>query len=193
MQTTDTIADKPAATANNGSPTPSPTQQPVTPAPAAAPPTAPTAPADIDPDLLAIADELAAKVRECQVASLGWLIQAGERLRDYRDQLHPDDWAQVLRSGRLPVGARMAQMLVRIARHKVMRNGKRTHQLPDSVTILNQIAGLPVAVLEQALDSGVIHRNTSLKQAQCFVQERLGRTPPPVTPPATPPLQPRLV
>lgn len=49
----------------------------------------------------------------------------------------------------------MAQMLVRIARNKVMRNGKRTHQLPDSITILNLIAGLPVAVLEQALDAGV--------------------------------------
>jgi hypothetical protein len=143
----------------------------------------------MDADLVVIADELAAKVRECQVASLTWLIMAGDRLRDYRDQLHPNDWSQILRSGRLPVGARMAQMLVRIARNKVMQNGKRTHQLPDSITILNLIAGLPVAVLEQALDAGVIHRNTSLKEAQSFVQERLGRTPQP----ATPPLQPRLV
>ena len=71
----------------------------------------------------------------------------------------------------------MAQMLVRIARNKVIRDNKRTHQLPDSITILNVIAGLPVTALEQALDAGVIHRNTSLKEAQSFVQERLARSP----------------
>ena len=175
MQTIDHTTDNAAATATIPSPMPSPTQQPVRPAPAAAPPTS----TDIDPDLLTIADDLAARVRECQVNSLGWLIMAGTRLRDYRDQLHIDDWSQILQSGRLPVGTRMAQMLVRIARNRVVQNSKRTHQLPDSITILNILSGLPAAVLEQALDSGVIHRNTSLREAQSFVTQRSPKNLPP--------------
>ena len=174
MQNIDLPSDKSAA-ANATIPLPPqpPTQQSVAQPPEATPPTASTVPGQIEPDLLAIADTLATKVRECQIASLGWLLQGGARLRDYRDQLHPDDWSQILRSGRLPVSARMAQMLIRIARNNLIRNRKRSHQLPDSVTILNFLAGLPTAVLEQALDSGVIHRNTTLKEAQSFIQERL--------------------
>jgi hypothetical protein len=131
--------------------------------------------------MLVIADQLGAQVRECQIASLNWMIEAGVRLRDYRESLHVEDWSQVLRSGRLPVGARMAQMLIRIARNKVIQNSQRMHQLPDSITILNLIAGLPVPVLEQALDAGVIHRNTTLREAQAFVSERLDKTLPPIT------------
>ena len=76
----------------------------------------------------------------------------------------------------------MAQMLVRIARHKVIRDTKRTHQLPDSVTVLNLLAGLPPPVLGQALDAGVIHRNTTLEQAQVFLKERLTKASTPAAP-----------
>lgn len=167
MQTNNAPAINSAVTAETSLPA-SPTHQSSTLAATAASTAGPTPPA-LRPDLLAVADELAAKIREAQVCSLGWLIMTGAPLRQYRDQLPSADWAQILRSGRLPVGARTAQMLVRIARNKVMRNTQRTPQLPHSITILNLLAGLPVPVLEQALDAGTINPKTTLKEADQFV------------------------
>jgi hypothetical protein len=94
-------------------------------------------------DLLQIIDDLVAEIRKCAVYALGWRIMMGVRLREYRDDLESDDWSQLLHSGRLPFSARTAQMLTRLGDHKILSNTERTHQLPDSITVLNEIAALP--------------------------------------------------
>jgi hypothetical protein len=159
------------ATARLTSPTITPTQNPST---TATPATLPAKPV-IDTELLEVADDIGASIRQCMGHSLGWLIMTGVRLREFRDELPKVEWAQILRSGRLPVGARLTQMLIRIARNKVLTDSKHWPKLPDSLTILNSLAGLPATVLEQALDSGVLHRNTTLKEAQKFMQEWLAK------------------
>ena len=189
MQDTTLTTTKTAATANNPLPTPSTTQQPVRPAPAAAPlpPLSPTLETPMDADLVVIADELAAQVLQCQANALGWQIKAADWLRDYQDQLPPEDWVQILESRRLGIGSpRRIQMLVRVARQKAFQDAKRLAQLPDSITVLNELAGLPSPVVEQALNDGTINRGTSLKQAKQFVLERRGQRPATVTRPQHP-------
>jgi hypothetical protein len=172
MQTIDLTTDKTAATATF--PTPSPTQEPVTPAPSAAPPppSSPTPQPGIDPELVAIADDLAPKLRECVINSLGWKIMLGARLREYREQMSRSDWGQVLKSQRLGVGSpRTVQMLVRVGGQKVFRDSSKLALLPDCVTVLNELAGLPAHVLTKALSDGTIGPETSLKEAKHFVLE----------------------
>ena len=178
MQTINLKPDKSAATATIPSPTPSTTQQPGTPAPAASPPASTTPQHGIDPELLAIADDLAPNLRECVINSRGWKIMLGARLREYREQMSRSDWGQVLKSRRLGIGSpRKVQMLVRVAGQKAFQDSKRFAQLPDSITVLNELAGLPAPVVEQALNDGTISRATSLKQAKQFVRERRGQRP----------------
>lgn len=136
----------------------------------------------MDADLVVIADELAAQVLTCQANALAWQIKAADCLRDYQDQLPPEDWVQILESRRLRIGSpRKVQMLVRVAKQKAFRDSKRLPQLPDSITVLNELAGLPAPVVEQALNDGTINRGTSLKQAKQFVLERRGQRPATVT------------
>lgn len=189
MQDTTLTTKNTAATADITSPTPSPTQEPVTPAPSAAPlpPLSPASGTPMDADLLVIADELAAQVLTCQANALAWQIKAADWLRDYQDQLPPEDWAQILKSRRLGIGSpRRIQMLVRVARQKAFQDAKRLAQLPDSITVLNELAGLPATIVEQAIDDGTINRGTSLKQAKQFVLERRGQRPATVTSPQQP-------
>src|SRR5712672_1352790 len=79
---------------------------------------------DADAELLDLADDLAAKVRQCEATALGWQIMAAGFLRDCRDQLSRSDWKKILRSRRL--GApRTVQTLVRVAGQKVFRDTNR--------------------------------------------------------------------
>jgi len=159
MQANNIASDKSAASANSVSPDSTSTQQ----SNAAQP--------GIDPDLLQVIDELVAEIRKCAVYALGWRIMMGVRLREYRDGLEADDWNQVLHSGRLPFSARTAQMLTRLGDHKIFADMTRTHQLPDSITVLNEIAALPLPVAEQALADGTIHPGTTLAEVKAMVAQ----------------------
>jgi hypothetical protein len=159
MQANDIASNISAASANSVSPDSTSTQQ----SNAAQP--------GIDPDLLQIIDDLVAEIRKCAVYALGWRIMMGVRLREYRDELEADDWNQVLQSRRLPFSARTAQMLTRLGDHKIFADMTRTHQLPDSITVLNEIAALPLPVIEQALADGKIHPGTSRLDAQDLVDQ----------------------
>lgn len=172
MQTKHAPDTKPAANAETSSPA-SPTQQPSIPTAAAAPPAASTPPA-LRPDLLAVADTLATRIRDCRVNALDWFISEGAALQECRDLLTVQDFYHVLRSGRVPIGVRSAQTMLRIARNKTIRDPERTHQLPGSTTVLNTLAGLPASVLAEALDAGTINPKTTLKEAQQFVAECSG-------------------
>jgi len=176
MQTTNTALNKAATTANIMSSTPPPTQQPGTPPPAAAPPTSSSPHPGVDPELLEIADDLAPKLKECVVNSLGWRIMLGRRLREYREQMSRNDWVRILVSRRLGAGSpRRVQMLVRVGGQKVFRDSSKLALIPDCVTVLNELAGLPAQVLEQALSAGTINCEMSLKQAKHFIREWRGR------------------
>ena len=159
MQTQNLASNKSAASANSVSPDSTSTQQSNAAQPA------------IDPDLLQIIDEVVAEIRKCAVHALGWRIMMGVRLREYRDSLESDDWSQLLHSGRLPFSARTAQMLTRLGDHKILSNMERTHQLPDSITVLNEIAVLPLSVAEQALADGTIHPGTTLAEVKALVTQ----------------------
>jgi hypothetical protein len=124
-----------------------------------------------DPELLKLIDDLVLEIKKCANNALTWRILIGVRLREYRDGLESDDWSQVLRSGRLPFAARTAQMLVRIGEHRLLADKRRVHQLPDSITVLNEIAALPHFFAERALSDGRIHPGTTLAEAKTLVAE----------------------
>jgi hypothetical protein len=159
MQTIDLANNELAATTNSATPDSTSTQH------------SNTAQPGIDPDLLKIIEEVAAEVRKCATYALGWRIRMGVRLREYRDGLDSDDWNLLLESGRLPFSARTAQTLARIGDHKILTDMNRTHLLPDSITVLNEIAALPPSVAAQALVDGTIHPGTTLAQAKTLVAQ----------------------
>lgn len=133
--------------------------------------TAPTPPLGLDADLLDLMDEFVDALRKTSAKALGCRIEVGVKLHDWRDTLGKDDWLALLRSGRLPFSARTAQALARIGAHSTLADPKFVEKLPQSLTALNQIAALPPAVVEQALNSGTIHPDTSLAEARCMVVE----------------------
>ena len=159
MQTNTIVSNTSAASANSVSLDSTSTQQSTVAEPG------------IDPDLLKIIYELAAEIRKCAAYALGWRILMGVKLGECRDGLDSEDWNQLLQSGRLPFSARTAQMLTRIGEHKIFADLKRSHQLPESITVLNELAGLPLPVVEQALKDGRIHRRTTLWEAQGLVDQ----------------------
>jgi len=157
---TDTLAiNESAASANSVTPDTTSTQQ------------SSASPPGIDPDLLKTIDELSAEIRKCAAHALGWKIMMGVKLREYQDGMDVQDWNLLLESGRLPFSGRTVQTLTRIGGHKILADMKRTPQLPDSITVLNELAGLPLPVVEQALTNGTIHPGTTLAEARNLVAQ----------------------
>ena len=166
MQTTIATAIKSSATATLPSPPPSPTQQPGTPAPAAAPPAPPTQPPDGDPELSKLIDDLVKEIRKCAANALFWRMQIGVQLHQWRDGLGAEDWLSLLRSRRLPFSVRTAQTLARIGGHTALANSKNAFKLPDAVTVLNQLAGIPPTDLEQLIARNEVSAAVTLPQAR---------------------------
>lgn len=132
-------------------------------------------PLGTDPDLLDLMDEFVGDLRKTSATALGCRIEIGVKLHDWRDTLGKEDWLALLRSGRLPFSARTAQALARIGAHSTLADPKFVEKLPQSLTALNEIAALPPAVVEQALNSGAIHPDTILAEAKSLVAEHRAR------------------
>ena len=116
-------------------------------------------------------DDVVKELRQCAANSLVWQIYMGVQLHQFRDGLGPEDWNQLLNSGRLPFSPRTAQTLARIGKHKVLADVKHAHRLPDALTVLNVIAALPSSVVEQAIAEGRIRPDTTLAEAKGLVAE----------------------
>lgn len=62
-------------------------------------------------------------------------------------------------------------MLARIGGHTILANPKHAQNLPDGITVLNQLAALPAASLEQLIAHTVVSTTTTLAQARAIVAE----------------------
>ena len=125
---------------------------------------------ELEPDLAAIVDDVAAQIRRCRVFSFAWEVKAGQHLRDCRNQLPRGDWSIVLASGRLPVGERCAQVLARIAGNKALCSTALLERLPQSIAALNELAGLDAGLIEEGVRTGTLSAAMTIQDARIFVR-----------------------
>lgn len=116
-------------------------------------------------ELIAITDDLASKLIECQAASVAWLIKAGSILRDYQSQLPRGDMSAIYGSGKLPFGQRYGQMLSAISRNMALCNPALLRFLPASITALVVMASIHPHLIERGIREGIIHRNLTQRSA----------------------------
>lgn len=121
-----------------------------------------------DETLVQVGEELAAKIRECQAYSLGWLIKAGMILQEYRQQLPHGDMSAIFRSGRMPFGQRQCQMLARIAGNQAFRDPALLQKVPQSIAALNVLAGLDAGRIQKGVRDGTIHARLTLAGARAL-------------------------
>lgn len=122
-------------------------------------------------ELVEIADDLARQLRECQAFAVGWLIKAGEILRDYQGQLPRGDMTAIYGSGRLPLGQRYGQMLSAIARNKALRNSVLLQSLPSTITALAALAPVDPKLIEQGVRDATLHRRLTRQGAMAIARK----------------------
>src|SRR5215510_8225609 len=72
--------------------------------------------------------------------SAGWLVQTGQHLIEAKQRLRHGHWLRLFDPGRLRFSLRTAQMLMKIARHSVLRKSQYLAYLPPSLTTLHELA-----------------------------------------------------
>lgn len=147
------------------------------PAPVApSPPPASVDQSRLDAELLEITDCLAEQVRECQAFSVGWLLKAGGYLSETRQELEPGEWTRMFALGRLPIGLRSAQTLIRIVENAALRTPKNLRHLPSSISALDELAILDSALIDHAIHDGKIRPEMTAAEAKAFVRQQRQET-----------------
>lgn len=155
---------------NSALPDTNSTLQPDTPSPEAAPAISSAQPV-VDEELAEMIDDLIKDLRQSAAYALGWRIKMAIHLDQFRDNLGEKDWLSLLRCGRLPFSSRTAQTLARIGGHAILADLRNAQKLPQSMTVLNEVAALPPCLVEQALANGTIHPGTTLAEAKKIAAE----------------------
>jgi len=109
-------------------------------------------------ELVAVADDLAKKLLECQVASVTSLIKAGQILREYQSQLPHGDMTAIYNSGRLPLGQRYGQMLSAIAANRALCDPVVIRNVPHAITALAVLSPVHPSVIEIGVAERTLHR-----------------------------------
>jgi len=76
------------------------------------------------------------------------------------------DWAQMLRSKRLPFAKSKSKMLVCIGEHLGDLDGQTFGHLPGGWSILYCLSLLGVATVKQLIEEGIIHPGLTLREAR---------------------------
>lgn len=130
-----------------------------------------------DDGLDEIRTDLAQRIKRCEDYALGWKIQAGTVLLEAKENLSPQDWGLLFRSG-LPLCQRAAQILVRVVKNETLRHPRFLPHLPRSVDALHVLSHLDAATLEENIRAGTIHPGMTASAAGAFVRGRTVQTVP---------------
>jgi Protein of unknown function (DUF3102) len=102
------------------------------------------------------------------------IIETGQSLIEAKEQLAKHgEWMPMFEGRELPFSLRAAEMLMTIARHRVLSNSNHASHLPSAWTTLAELARLSEEEAEAAIECGDINPEMSRKDAQL-----LGRSPP---------------
>ena len=128
------------------------------------PPTLPPAPPP-DPE----ADEFATKVNEAVGDGVAWFLDAGRQLIQAKAALGHGRWMAMFAAGRIQIGLRTGEMLMRVAEHRALSDSQHLAKLPPSLTTLDVLAGGTVEVIEAGIHAGEIGPATTAKEARQFI------------------------
>lgn len=138
------------------------------------PPTRPPAPPALqrvpDPEV----DQWAEKINRASSNGVEWLLSAGMHLKLARAALDPGRWKGMFDSGKIKMGVRSAEMLMRIAGHRALAVAQHVSQLPPSVTALYALSAGSVEAVTTGIQSGDIYPEMTAKQARAFVRSQTG-------------------
>ena len=138
------------------------------------PPTRPPAPPALqrvpDPEV----DEWAEKINRASSNGVEWLLSAGMHLKLAKAALDPGRWKGMFDSGKIKMGVRSAEMLMRIAGHSALAVTQNVSQLPPSVTALYALSAGSVEAVTTGIQSGDIYPEMTAKQARAFVRSQTG-------------------
>ena len=134
------------------------------------PPGPPPVPA-LDPE----ADEFASKVNEAVGDGVAWFLDAGRQLIEAKAALGHGRWMAMFAAGRIQIGLRTAEVLMRVAEHRALSDAQYTAKLPPSLTTLDVLAGGTVEVVEAGIQAGEIGPATTAKEARKFIRTHFPR------------------
>lgn len=98
------------------------------------------------------------------------LVAAGRELINAKAALKHGGFKKLLNSGELHVDVRTAQMLMRIAQHKVLSNTSNYSLLPPVIGSLNALACIKEDTLQQAITAGQVTASMTIINAKALVK-----------------------
>mgnify|MGYP001604455678 CR=1 FL=1 len=113
------------------------------------------------------ADEFATKVNEAVGDGVDWFLDAGWQLMQAK---------VALEHGRIRIGLRTAEMLMRVAEHRALSDSQHLAKLPPSLTILDVLAEGTVEVIEAGIHAGEIGPATTANEARKFIRSHSPRS-----------------
>ena len=138
------------------------------------PPTRPPAPPALqrvpDPEV----DQWAEKINRASSNGVEWLLSAGMHLKLAKAALDPGRWKGMFDSGKIKMGVRSAEMLMRIAGHSALAVTQHVSQLPPSVTALYALSAGSVEAVTTGIQSGDIFPEMTAKEAREYVRAQTG-------------------
>lgn len=131
--------------------------------PSGLPPVPPAAP---DPE----ADQWATKINEAVGDGVAWFLDAGRQLIEAKAALEHGRWMAMFAAGRIKIGLRSAEVLMRVAEHRAISDSRHLAKLPPSLTTLDVLAGGTVEVIEAGIQAGEIGPATTAREARKFIR-----------------------
>jgi hypothetical protein len=113
------------------------------------------------------------------------IIEVGRKLNEAKAALPHGDFSPMIKRD-LPFGERSAQQYMQIARHSVLSNPQSSAHLPSSVCALAELARMPEAELEDAIERGDIRPDMVARDVAWLQDLNRLRPPEEIQPPPAP-------
>ena len=136
------------------------------------PPVPPPAPPP-DPDV----DKWVAEINDAVGGTAAFILHAGELLIRAKAELPHGQWTAMFESGRIRISIRQATMLMRVAEHRVLSNRHHLADLPNRLTVLDELAGGSAEVIEAGIKDGAIRPELTAKEARSFLRAQSPKPP----------------
>ena len=136
------------------------------------PPVPPPAPPP-DPEV----DKWVAEINDAVGGTAAFILHAGELLIRAKAELPHGQWTAMFESGRIRISMRQATMLMRVAEHRVLSNRHHLADLPNRLTVLDELAGGSAEIIEAGIKDGAIRPELTAKEARSFLRAQSPKPP----------------
>ena len=119
-------------------------------------------------------DEWAEKINHAAGNGVAWLVSAGMHLNLAKAALDHGRWQGMFDSGKIKMGVRSAQLLMKIAGNPALADAQDVTELPPTLTALYALSSGSVEAVKAGIQSGEINPGMTAKQAREFVHAQTG-------------------